>query len=29
MEAVLILATAAQRFRLAWQKEFPVHLLPS
>jgi cytochrome P450 len=29
MEAVLILATVAQRFRLIWQPEHPIQLMPS
>ncbi|MFO1431699.1 MAG: cytochrome P450 [Candidatus Competibacteraceae bacterium] len=29
VEAVLILATIAQRFHLAWQAEYPITLLPS
>jgi cytochrome P450 len=29
MEAVLILATVAQRFRLEWQRDRPVVPLPS
>lgn len=29
MEAVLILATVAQRFRLEWQGDNPIELMPS